>query len=98
MAALPGAEWTAFSINHGAGRMMGRRAAVKMLDQNAVDREFDDADILTNCRKYPLDEAPAAYKNFDEVLQSVKDAGLAREIARLHARFVIKDASAPADD
>ncbi len=98
MAALPGAEWTAFSINHGAGRMMGRRAAVKTLDQNAVDREFDDADILTNCRKYPLDEAPAAYKNFDEVLQSVKDAGLAREIARLHARFVIKDASSPADD
>ena len=45
----------------------------------------------------PADEAPAAYKDFDEVLDSVEKAGLASEVARLKARFVIKDASA-ADD
>ena len=44
-----------------------------------------------------MDEAPAAYKNFEEVLKSVKSAGLASEVARLKARFVIKDASG-ADD
>lgn len=97
MAALPGAELSAFSINHGAGRLLGRRAAVRTLNQQMVDQQFDEADILTNCRKYPLDEAPAAYKNFDDVLDSVKEAGLAREIARLHARFVIKDGSTPDD-
>jgi len=48
--------------------------------------------ILTNCRQYPKDEAPAAYKDFDAVLDSVKSAGLASEVARLKARFVIKDA------
>jgi tRNA-splicing ligase RtcB len=41
---------------------------------------------------YPKDEAPAAYKDFDAVLDSVKAAGLATEVARLKARFVIKDA------
>jgi tRNA-splicing ligase RtcB len=46
---------------------------------------------------YPRDEAPAAYKDFDAVLDSVKKAGLATEVARLAAKFVIKDASA-ADD
>ena len=56
-----------------------------------------DDDILTNCRRYPLDEAPAAYKNFDDVLQSVKTAGLAAEVARLRAVFVIKDGD-QADD
>jgi hypothetical protein len=49
-------------------------------------------DILTNCRQCPRDEAPAAYKDFDEVLRSVELAGLASEVARLKARFVIKDA------
>ena len=48
--------------------------------------------ILTNCRQYPKDEAPAAYKDFDEVLRSVELAGLASTVARLKARFVIKDA------
>ena len=54
--------------------------------------EFAANDILTNCRQYPKDEAPAAYKDFDAVLDSVKLAGLASEAARLKARFVIKDA------
>lgn len=97
MAALPGAETSCFSVNHGAGRQMGRKDACRRLDQAAVDADFDQRDILTNCRTYPRDEAPDAYKNFPEVLRSVESAGLAHTVARLRARFVIKDASA-ADD
>ena len=97
MAALPGAKESCYSVNHGAGRRLGRRRAIKELDQQTVDASFDEADILTNCRRYPKDEAPDAYKDFDEVLKSVSDAGLAKEVARLRARFVIKD-SADADD
>lgn len=92
MVAEPGAEKSAYSVNHGAGRCMGRKAADRALDQRTVDDEFVASDILTNCRKYPKDEAPAAYKDFDAVLDSVKAAGLASEVARLKARFVIKDA------
>ena len=91
MAADPGAEKSAYSVNHGAGRCMGRKAANRALDQKTVDDEFVAHDILSNCRLYPKDEAPAAYKDFDAVLDSVKAAGLASEVARLKARFVIKD-------
>ena len=76
---------------------MGRRAAFRELDQLRVDNLFNEHDILTNCRKYPRDEAPAAYKDFSEVVKSVEQAGLAHTIARLKARFVIKD-STGADD
>ena len=97
MVALPGAEASCYSVNHGAGRMLGRRRAIRELDQRQIDDSFDAADILTNCRRYPRDEAPAAYKDFDEVLRSVEQAELATEVARLRARFVIKDSSG-ADD
>lgn len=97
MVALEGAKDSFYSVNHGAGRAKGRRDAMRLLDQNEVDSEFDSADILTNCRQYPRDEAPAAYKDFNEVLRSVELAGLAREVARLKARFVIKDSSTPDD-
>jgi tRNA-splicing ligase RtcB len=97
MVADPGAALACYSVNHGAGRALGRRQAMRQLDQAAVDRSFAERDILTNTRVYPIDEAPAAYKDFEEVLRSVRQAGLASEVARLDARFVIKD-GAPADD
>ncbi|QDU56598.1 RtcB family protein [Aeoliella mucimassa] len=97
MVAEAGAEASCYSVNHGAGRQLGRKAAKRELDQRQVDQSFADADILSNCRQYPIDEAPAAYKDFDEVLRSVKSAGLASEVARLKARFVIKDGD-KADD
>ena len=64
---------------------MGRKAADRALDQKIVDDEFVANDILTNCRLYPKDEAPAAYKDFDEVLKSVTSAGLASPVATLKA-------------
>jgi tRNA-splicing ligase RtcB len=92
MVADSGAVQSAYSVNHGAGRCMGRKAADRTLDQKTVDNDLLAHDVLSNCRFYPKDEAPAAYKNFDSVLESVKVAGLASEVARLKARFVIKDA------
>jgi tRNA-splicing ligase RtcB len=97
MVASAGAAKSAFSVNHGAGRLKGRKAAKREFDQNAIDKSFADADILSNCRQYPMDEAPGAYKDFEEVLKSVRLADLAKEVARLKARFVIKDTD-KADD
>lgn len=97
MVAEQGAALSCYSVNHGAGRVLGRKRAIRELDQQSIDQSFDNEDILTNCRLYPKDEAPAAYKNFDEVIESVKMAGLATEVARLKARFVIKDGD-KADD
>jgi tRNA-splicing ligase RtcB len=97
MVAEAGATKSCYSVNHGAGRAMGRKAATRALDQKKIDQEFIEHDILTNCREYPKDEAPAAYKDFNEVLRSVTAAGLARTVAKLNARFVIKDGT-QADD
>ena len=97
MVAQGGAERTCWSVNHGAGRAMGRKHAARTLDQKSIDSDFDTSDILTNCRNYPIDEAPDAYKNFPEVLRSVEAAGLAQTVAKLQARFVIKDETAPDD-
>ncbi|MGV3486376.1 MAG: RtcB family protein [Planctomycetaceae bacterium] len=97
MVALPGAALTAYSVNHGAGRRMSRTRAKKELNQQAIDAGLLSHDILSNCRQYPRDEAPDAYKDFNEVLASVTSAGLAVEVARLKAKFVIKDGS-DADD
>ena len=97
MVANAGAAKSCYSVNHGAGRQLGRKAAIRALDQATVDAELDRCDILTNCRQYPKDEAPAAYKDFGEVLRSVELADLATTVARLKARFVIKDGD-QADD
>jgi len=92
MVGAAGGHKTAFSINHGAGRAMGRKEAKRVLSQASVEAALLDGDILSNCRTYPVDEAPAAYKNFGDVIASVEGAGLASAVAKLSARFVIKDA------
>jgi len=91
MVADPGAQKSCYSVNHGAGRRMSRKEAMRTLNQSVIDDEFTANDILSNCRFYPLDEAPDAYKDFKEVLRSVELAGLASKVAHLKARFVIKD-------
>jgi tRNA-splicing ligase RtcB len=97
MVADAGAALSCYSVNHGAGRILGRRQAQRTLDQALIDASFEAHDILIDCRQYPKDEAPAAYKDFNEVLRSVTTAGLPSEVARLKARFVIKDGD-KADD
>lgn len=97
MVADAGAAKSQYSVNHGAGRALARRQAMRTLKQQDVDFELAQRDIMSNCRQYPLDEAPDAYKDFNEVLKSVELAGLARPVAKLDARFVIKDASTKDD-
>lgn len=90
MVAKPGAKKTFYSVNHGAGRVMSRSKAKKTITQKTVDNIFDERDVLTNARQYPIDESHLAYKDFDDVLDSVTGAGLADVVANLQARFVIK--------
>jgi len=90
MVAHRGSEVSQFSINHGAGRVFGRAKAKRMLDQATVDQEFRDKEIIHNYRQFPLDEACAAYKDYEQVLDSVKTALLAEEVAKLEARLLLK--------
>ncbi|MDP6446600.1 MAG: RtcB family protein [Pirellulaceae bacterium] len=94
MVAEDGAADNCFSVNHGAGRRLSRKRAKVELRQREIDSELASHDVLTNCRNFPVDDAPAAYKNFTDVVDSVVAANLASEVARLEAKFVLKDGGA----
>jgi tRNA-splicing ligase RtcB len=93
---LDGAAASFYSINHGAGRRMSRAAAKRLLDQGAVDAELEALDILVNQRHAPLDEAPAVYKDMDDVLAAVKYCGLAAVVARCYPMGSMKGHDEPA--
>ncbi len=69
-------EETFGSVCHGAGRLMSRTAAKRGRDIQQVKRQ--------------LEEIPEAYKDVDEVVEVVHQAGLARKAARLVPMGVLK--------
>ena len=76
---LAGAENSAYSVNHGAGRRMSRSAAIRQLSQEAIDAEYRAAGIVVNvAAPVPIDEAAPCYKLSREVIAAVVAAGLAR--------------------
>jgi len=65
------ADWN-YSAPHGAGRILSRRQAKKVLDLNAFKKEM--AGIYTSSISYnTLDEAPMAYKPINEIIKRIKD-------------------------
>jgi tRNA-splicing ligase RtcB (3'-phosphate/5'-hydroxy nucleic acid ligase) len=80
------------SVCHGAGRLMSRTAVRKGRDVRQETRKLEEAGILvrSETRDGILEELPDAYKNVDEVIEVVHNAGLARKVARLRPMGVIK--------
>jgi len=80
------------SVCHGAGRLMSRTAVRKGRDARAEQRKLEERGILvrSETRDGILEELPEAYKNVDEVIEVVHQAGLARKVARLRPMAVIK--------
>ena len=74
-----GAQKSAYSVNHGAGRRMSRGEAMRRLNQHKVNDQYRRAGILVNLDgEVPLDESSACYKSSEEVIAAVVAAGLAR--------------------
>jgi tRNA-splicing ligase RtcB len=80
------------SVCHGAGRLMSRTAVRKGRDARLETKKLEEAGILvrSETRDGILEELPEAYKNVDEVIEVVHNAGLARKVARLRPIGVIK--------
>jgi tRNA-splicing ligase RtcB (3'-phosphate/5'-hydroxy nucleic acid ligase) len=80
------------SVCHGAGRLLSRTAARKGRDARQVQKQLEEEGILvkSETRDGILEEIPEAYKNVDEVIEVVEQAGLARKVARLRPMGVIK--------
>jgi tRNA-splicing ligase RtcB len=77
---------------HGAGRAMSRKQAVHTWRGNAIAGELANKGILVKSTEQELlaEEAPGAYKDVDEVVLSVKEAGITDIVARLKPMGVVK--------
>jgi tRNA-splicing ligase RtcB (3'-phosphate/5'-hydroxy nucleic acid ligase) len=73
------------SSAHGAGRKMGRRAAKRAAKGRNLKRELEDRGILIRAAsKATIDEeAPEAYKDATEVVDTTDGAGIGKKVARL---------------
>lgn len=80
------------SVNHGAGRTMSRTAAKKAFSAADIAEQLDDVLLSTRDWKAVIDEAPLAYKNIDNVVNTLADIGLTKKILRLKPLAVIKGA------
>ena len=80
------------STCHGAGRMMSRHAATKAARGHNVAAELADMGVIVRGagRGTLVEEIPQAYKDVEDVVRVVHEAGLARKVARLRPLGVIK--------
>jgi tRNA-splicing ligase RtcB len=85
-------EKTFGSTCHGAGRVMSRTKAKKVLSGNQIRKELAEEGIIVKAH-HPgaiADEAPEVYKPSEEVVRVVHEAGISRLVARLVPLGVIK--------
>lgn len=77
---------------HGAGRAMSRTAAIKDAGNRKIDKELEAKGIIARAqsRKGLAEEQPKAYKNVDDVVEVVHQAGLSKKVARMRPIGVIK--------
>jgi tRNA-splicing ligase RtcB (3'-phosphate/5'-hydroxy nucleic acid ligase) len=93
LAGQPGSMQETFGTTcHGAGRLLSRTAAKKGKDVKQVLQDLENAGIIvrSETKKGLLEEIPEAYKDVDEVIEVVHNAGLAKKVARLRPMGVIK--------
>jgi tRNA-splicing ligase RtcB len=89
------------SVNHGAGRVMSRTAALGKSRRGRVitpakisDDQFrssmEGIKLIAGNRQKIKEEAPDAYKDIDEVVRIVVECGWARAVARMVPLAVLK--------
>ncbi|OYD42075.1 RtcB family protein [Sphingobacterium cellulitidis] len=79
-----GEEKAIQSASHGAGRLMSRTQAKKVISKSEVNAILQDLGITLIGAD--LDEAPMAYKNIHEVMDAQKD--LVETVATFHPKIV----------
>lgn len=81
---------TFFSVNHGAGRLMSRTEAKKTISVADMAKSLGNVQVNATTLKRILDEAPAAYKDIDDVTKVLADIDMTKLVARLKPLAVIK--------
>jgi len=85
-------EETFGSACHGAGRVLSRTQAVKAGRGRFIARELSEKGVLVmaSSKGTLAEEMPEAYKDVDDVVQVMHEAGIAKKVARLQALACIK--------
>jgi tRNA-splicing ligase RtcB len=80
------------STCHGAGRTMSRKKAKKSIHGPLLREQLEGRGIQVRAGSMSglAEEAPAAYKDVNRVVQVVHNAGIAKKVARLRPLAVIK--------
>ena len=70
---------------HGSGRLMSRHQALREIPMSKTFGQLDKkgVEIRVRSRKLVSEEAMEAYKNVDDVVESIEGAGISRIVARL---------------
>jgi tRNA-splicing ligase RtcB len=71
---------------------MSRHAAIRSLSGREIIQNLERKGIIVKCysQRGIAEEAPQAYKNVDEVVDVVHNAGLSKKVAKLIPLAVIK--------
>ncbi|MBT1247645.1 MULTISPECIES: RtcB family protein [unclassified Thermosipho (in: thermotogales)] len=80
------------STAHGAGRILGRRQALKKLKLNDILSNLERKGIIlkSKSKRTIIEEAPNAYKDIDKVVEIVDKLRLSKKVAKLVPLGVIK--------
>jgi tRNA-splicing ligase RtcB len=86
------AQETFYSACHGAGRVKSRTAATKSINLNVLLKELESKGIIVKAsgRGTIVEEAPQAYKNVNDVVDVVHNAGISKRVCRMRPLGVIK--------
>ena len=84
LAGVKGGVETFFSTAHGSGRTMSRTKAKKQYQGKKLQEEMAQRGIYVRTASYSglAEEAGAAYKNVDEVIEATERAGISRKVVR----------------
>ncbi|MEO0289321.1 MAG: RtcB family protein [candidate division WOR-3 bacterium] len=80
------------STCHGAGRTLSRKQAIKFSRKTDVFKQINESGVfvLSQSNRTIVEEIPQAYKNVDDVIETVKGAELSLPVVKLLPLGVIK--------
>jgi len=85
LAGVESGEQSFYTTAHGSGRTMGRRQAKKQFRGQDLEKRLRDRGIYIRSVSYSglAEEAGAAYKDIDQVVEATAAAGLSRPVVKL---------------
>jgi len=80
------------STCHGAGRVKSRAAALRGIDADKLLKNLADSGItvLASGKGTIVEEAPEVYKDVNDVVNVVHNAGISKRVCRMRPLGVVK--------